>query len=146
MHRYDSANKLTTSQAEKEGGKGALLALLLWLRMSAARHLTWNRNYNIKPREISQAQDRLNRSLASIFESAAQGTGVEGRDPIESTMSTRGLVLSIMAAAGRGGSSDVGQKIRDEILAVQSRNDCKGGMMEVRIHTSPDPIEPPSDL
>ena len=30
-----------------------------------------------------------------------------------------------MAAAGRGGSSDVGQRIRDEILAVQSRNNCK---------------------
>ena len=32
-----------------------------------------------------------------------------------------------MAAAGRGGSSDVGQRIRDEILAVQSRNECKVG-------------------
>ncbi len=39
-------------------------------------------------------------------------------------------VVPAMAAAGRGGSSDVGQKIRDEILAVQSRNHCKGGMME----------------
>ena len=30
-----------------------------------------------------------------------------------------------MAAAGRGGRSDVGQRSRDEILAVQSRNNCK---------------------
>lgn len=36
----------------------ALLALSVWLRLSAARWLTWNRNYNIKPREISAAQVR----------------------------------------------------------------------------------------
>ena len=32
-----------------------------------------------------------------------------------------------MSAAGRGGQSDVGQRVRDEILAVQSRNRCKVG-------------------
>merc|ERR1719327_1546862 len=35
-----------------------------------------------------------------------------------------------MAAIGRGGAGDVGQQIRDQILEVQKRNDCKGGMME----------------
>ena len=34
----------------------ALTAIAVWLRYSAARHLTWNRNYNVKPREISAAQ------------------------------------------------------------------------------------------
>lgn len=34
----------------------ALVAIAVWLRYSAARHLTWNRNYNVKPREISAAQ------------------------------------------------------------------------------------------
>ena len=33
-----------------------MAALVVWLRFSAARLLTWNRNYNIKPREISAAQ------------------------------------------------------------------------------------------
>ena len=36
----------------------ALMALAVWLRFSAARHLTWNRNFNVKPREISAAQVR----------------------------------------------------------------------------------------
>jgi alpha-glucan,water dikinase len=36
--------------------ESALIAIAVWLRYSAARHLTWNRNYNVKPREISAAQ------------------------------------------------------------------------------------------
>lgn len=34
----------------------SVAAIVVWMRFSAARHLTWNRNYNIKPREISAAQ------------------------------------------------------------------------------------------
>ena len=46
-------------EAEQRGGDGlpaALAAVAVWVRLSAARHLTWNRNYNVKPREISAAQ------------------------------------------------------------------------------------------
>ena len=45
--------------AVQRGGDGlpaALTAVAVWVRLSAARHLTWNRNYNVKPREISAAQ------------------------------------------------------------------------------------------
>lgn len=45
----------------------ALLAVATWLRFSAARQLVWNRNYNIKPREISQAQNKLGDRLAHIW-------------------------------------------------------------------------------
>jgi hypothetical protein len=34
----------------------AAAAVVAWLRLSAQRLLVWNRNYNVKPREISQAQ------------------------------------------------------------------------------------------
>jgi alpha-glucan,water dikinase len=43
----------------------------------------------------------------------------------ESAPSVRGEVLLALAAAGRGGEGDLGQRIRDEILAIQSRNNCK---------------------
>ena len=33
-----------------------MVAVAVWLRLSAKRLLTWNRNYNVKPREISAAQ------------------------------------------------------------------------------------------
>jgi alpha-glucan,water dikinase len=36
-----------------------------------------------------------------------------------------GLVLLALASAGRGGMGDMGQRIRDEILAIQHRNGCK---------------------
>lgn len=38
-----------------------------------------------------------------------------------------GLVLLALASAGRGGEGDMGQRIRDEILAIQHRNQCKVG-------------------
>jgi hypothetical protein len=37
------------------------------------------------------------------------------------------VVEVALGAAGRGGQSDVGQRVRDEILVVQSRNDAKVG-------------------
>lgn len=39
-----------------EGRVAGLTALAVWLRLAAMRKLTWNRNYNVKPREISAAQ------------------------------------------------------------------------------------------
>ena len=47
---------LLETAAPRGNFEGALLALAVWLRYSAARWLTWNANYNVKPREISAAQ------------------------------------------------------------------------------------------
>lgn len=52
----------------------------------------------------------------------------------------------VLATVGRGGDGNQGQRIRDEILSIQSRNGCKGGMMEQwhqKLHnnTSPDDVE-----
>ena len=48
--------------------EAAFMAVLTWLRFSAARLLTWNRNYNVKPREISAAQEGLTAKLAALYE------------------------------------------------------------------------------
>ena len=42
-----------------------------------------------------------------------------------------------MAAVGRGGQGDVGQRIRDEILHVQSRNHAKVNITVQCAKTSP---------
>ena len=55
-------------------------------------------------------QDRLTNRLAEIYEGQAE---------------LQGVVRLAMAAVGRGGQGDVGQRIRDEILHVQSRNHAK---------------------
>ena len=45
-----------TSGGKPSEEEASLVAILTWLRFSSSRLLTWNKNYNIKPREISAAQ------------------------------------------------------------------------------------------
>ncbi|XP_024023864.1 alpha-glucan water dikinase, chloroplastic isoform X2 [Morus notabilis] len=128
MHRFNIAADLT-DQA-KDAGELGLAAILVWMRFMATRQLIWNKNYNVKPREISKAQDRLTDNLQNIYTSYPE---------------YRELLRMIMSTVGRGGEGDVGQRIRDEILVLQRNNDCKGGMMEEwhqKLHnnTSPDDV------
>lgn len=57
---HSPSQDLLDEALQRDTDDGALLAsvaaILVWMRFSAARHLTWNRNYNVKPREISAAQ------------------------------------------------------------------------------------------
>ncbi|GLC49607.1 Pyruvate phosphate dikinase, PEP/pyruvate binding domain, partial [Pleodorina starrii] len=151
MHRYNAGADLV----EMAGGSGeaaeALAAVTAWLRFSASRLLVWNRNYNVKPREISTAQARLAAALAALgaargpaAAAAAAATGGGGGGSGGSA-AVGALVRVALAAVGRGGAGEVGQRIRDEILAIQQRNGCKGGMMEEwhqKLHnnTSPDDV------
>eukprot|EP00192_Tetraselmis_astigmatica_P006552 CAMPEP_0117678226 /NCGR_PEP_ID=MMETSP0804-20121206/17184_1 /TAXON_ID=1074897 /ORGANISM="Tetraselmis astigmatica, Strain CCMP880" /LENGTH=797 /DNA_ID=CAMNT_0005487599 /DNA_START=119 /DNA_END=2509 /DNA_ORIENTATION=- len=130
MHRYQIAHTLLARIMESQDVVGGLPALVCWLRFSAARHLTWNRNYNIKPREISAAQDLLTKRISE--EMLRQPELWE-------------MLRICLVSVGRGGQGDVGQRIRDEILTVQSKNNAKGGMMEEwhqKLHnnTSPDDV------
>ncbi|KAL3654031.1 hypothetical protein CASFOL_003712 [Castilleja foliolosa] len=128
MHRFNIAADLV-EQATNAGELG-LAAILVWMRFMATRQLIWNKNYNVKPREISKAQDRLTDLLQNVYNTYPQ---------------YQEILRMIMSTVGRGGEGDVGQRIRDEILVVQRKNDCKGGMMEEwhqKLHnnTSPDDV------
>ncbi|XWS69047.1 hypothetical protein CRYUN_Cryun04dG0146200 [Craigia yunnanensis] len=128
MHRFNIASDLM--EQAKDTGELGLAGILVWMRFMATRQLIWNKNYNVKPREISKAQDRLTDLLQSIYTTHPQH---------------RELLRMIMSTVGRGGEGDVGQRIRDEILVIQRNNDCKGGMMEEwhqKLHnnTSPDDV------
>ncbi|KAG2439142.1 hypothetical protein HXX76_004509 [Chlamydomonas incerta] len=140
MHRYNAGSELVQMAAGSGEAEPALAALTAWLRLSSARLLVWNRNYNIKPREISTAQGRLASLLAEL--GASRGPSAPGGRGSAGV----GLLARVaLAAVGRGGGGEVGQRIRDEILAIQQRNGCKGGMMEEwhqKLHnnTSPDDV------
>ncbi|WOH16560.1 hypothetical protein DCAR_0936116 [Daucus carota subsp. sativus] len=128
MHRFNIAADLV--QEAKDAGELGLAGILVWMRFMATRQLIWNKNYNVKPREISKAQDRLTDLLQNVYKSHPE---------------YRELLRMIMSTVGRGGEGDVGQRIRDEILVIQRNNDCKGGMMEEwhqKLHnnTSPDDV------
>ncbi|KAK3154007.1 hypothetical protein QOZ80_2BG0184640 [Eleusine coracana subsp. coracana] len=128
MHRFNIAADL--AEQAKDAGHLGLSGLLVWMRFMATRQLVWNKNYNVKPREISQAQDRFTDILQNLYKTHPQ---------------YRETIRMIMSAVGRGGEGDVGQRIRDEILVIQRNNNCMGGMMEEwhqKLHnnTSPDDV------
>ncbi|TKY58675.1 Alpha-glucan water dikinase [Spatholobus suberectus] len=128
MHRFNIASDVIDEA--KNAGQLGFVGILVWMRFMATRQLIWNKNYNVKPREISKAQDRLTDLLQDVYASYPQ---------------YRETVRMILSTVGRGGEGDVGQRIRDEILVIQRKNDCKGGMMEEwhqKLHnnTSPDDV------
>ncbi|CAN7078995.1 unnamed protein product [Brassica oleracea var. botrytis] len=113
MHRFNIATELTERCIDE--GEGGCIGIMVWMKFMAARHLTWNKNYNVKPREISEALERFTNLMEKIYL----------QQPYK-----REIVRLTMALVGRGGQGDVGQRIRDEILVIQRNNHCKSGMME----------------
>jgi alpha-glucan,water dikinase len=104
MHRFNLCHDLL----ERVSGNTEGLALLyVWLRFSAIRQLTWQRNYNTKPRELAHAQDRLTAKLAETYRNQPAG---------------RSLARLMLTTVGRGGE---GQRIRDEILNIMHRHHVK---------------------
>ncbi|GIL61955.1 hypothetical protein Vafri_16315 [Volvox africanus] len=134
MHRFNKAADLI---AEVLNGyyeidvAAALSRIFVWLRYSATRHLTWQRNYNTQPRILSAAQERLTNAIANAH----------GRTSGEAQEWVRAMLTTV----GRGGD---GQKIRDEILHIMHRNhipERKGLWMEEwhqKLHnnTTPDDV------
>lgn len=104
MHRFNLCHDLLDRVGSDLDG---LALLYVWLRFSAIRQLTWQRNYNTKPRELAHAQDRLTHKLATIFQQA----------PV-----AHPLVRLMLVTVGRGGE---GQRIRDEILNIMHRHHVK---------------------
>ena len=72
MHRYNLAYQLLHEKigAEEIDPSKALVRIakvFVWLRFSQLRQLTWQRNYNVKPRELSSSQQKLTYKLAELF-------------------------------------------------------------------------------
>jgi alpha-glucan, water dikinase len=104
MHRFNLCYDLLDRARNDIDGQALLY---VWLRFSAIRQLTWQRNYNTKPSELAHAQDRLTQKLAEFYRS----------EP-----ATRPLLRLTLATVGRGGE---GQRIRDEILNIMHRHHVK---------------------
>ena len=104
MHRFNLCFDLLE---QAKGNNEALALLYVWLRFSAIRQLTWQRNYNTKPRELAHAQDRLTGRLADLYRTEREA---------------RPIIRQMLATIGRGGD---GQRIRDEILHIMHRHHVK---------------------
>jgi alpha-glucan,water dikinase len=104
MHRFNLCYDLIDRvQSDREG----FALLYVWLRFSAIRQLTWQRNYNTKPRELAHAQERLTSKLADLYQAQP---------------ALRPLVRLALTTVGRGGE---GQRIRDEVLNIMHRHHVK---------------------
>jgi alpha-glucan, water dikinase len=104
MHRFNLCYDLLQSARHNTD---ALAMLFVWLRYSALRQLTWQRNYNTKPRELSHAEERLTFKMAELYcEQPEQ----------------RPLMRLMLTTVGRGGE---GQRVRDEILNIMHRHRIK---------------------
>jgi alpha-glucan,water dikinase len=104
MHRFNLCHDLLDRVANDVEG---LALLYVWLRFSAIRQLTWQRNFNTKPRELAHAQDRLTHKFAELFQREA---------------AARPILRRLLVTVGRGGE---GQEIRDEILNIMHRHHVK---------------------
>ncbi|CAN8066670.1 unnamed protein product [Agarophyton chilense] len=130
MHRYNHARHLVSSVVGTD--EACWGAIYVWMRYSQIRVLDWQRQYNTKPRELSAAQLSLVTLLANKYKNAPE---------------IRWLARLVMSCVGRGGSGDLGQRIRDDILAIlrHCRDWGHGSMMEQwhqKLHnnTSPDDV------
>jgi alpha-glucan, water dikinase len=104
MHRFNLCHDLLD---RVRGSLDGLALIYVYLRFSAIRQLTWQRNYNTKPRELAHAQERLTHKLIEVYR----------QEP-----GSRPLARLTLATVGRGGE---GQRIRDEILTIMHRHHLK---------------------
>lgn len=130
MHRYGYARHLVDSIIGND--EDCWGALYVWMRYSQIRVLDWQRHYNTQPRQLSWSQLSFVTLLASKFKTSAD---------------VRWLCRLVMSCVGRGGSGDLGQRIRDDILVIlrHNREWKHGSMMEQwhqKLHnnTSPDDV------
>ncbi len=130
MHRYSHASHLINDVIKED--QDCWSAMYVWMRYSQIRVLDWQRRYNTQPRQLSHVQMSVVTLLANRFKTAP---------------SVRWLVRLVMSCVGRGGSGDLGQRIRDDILAILRHHRAwgYGSMMEQwhqKLHnnTNPDDV------
>lgn len=130
MHRYGYARHLVDSVIGTDVDCWG--ALYVWMRYSQVRVLDWQRRYNTQPRQLSWSQLSLVTLLANKFKNVPE---------------VRWLARLVMSCVGRGGSGDLGQRIRDDILVIlRHHRDWKHGSMMEQWHqklhnnTSPDDV------
>jgi len=133
MHRFNKAADILEDivQGQFEPTEKAMATVYVWLRYSAIRQLTWQRNYNTQPRILGAAQERLTHKISDVY-SSLQGRAKE-------------WARLCLTTVGRGGNA---QAVRDEILNIMHRNkisEVKGTWMEEfhqKLHnnTTPDDV------
>lgn len=108
MHRFNKCREWLERSDLRQVEVAAWL--YVWMRFSATRQLTWQRNYNTRPSELAWSQKQLTLALAGKIASASRS----------GLISPAALLRPVLGSIGKGG--DNGQRIRDQILEIMHRH------------------------
>jgi alpha-glucan,water dikinase len=66
MHRYNTCREMLKSRIDQDN-RDHVAFLFIWLRYSFTRQLTWQQNYNPKPKDLQGAQIGLTDEICAQF-------------------------------------------------------------------------------
>ena len=115
MHRYNKCCDVINDWDENTPNE-YWYWVLIWLRYSHQRQLDWQRNYNTRPRELSNSMDRL-----SMLVTGKYSNSIQKEKPYKNLSNSQSSIIKyIMSLLGKGTGN--GQAIRDEILVIMHKN------------------------
>ena len=115
MHRYNKCYDIINEWDENTPNE-YWYWILIWLRYSYQRQLDWQRNYNTRPRELSNSMDRL-----SMLVTGKYSNSIQKEKPYKNLLNCKSSVIKhIISLLGKGTGN--GQAIRDEILVIMHKN------------------------
>ena len=115
MHRYNKCCDVINDWDENTPNE-YWYWVLIWLRYSYQRQLDWQRNYNTRPRELSNSMDRLSMLITGKYSNS-----IQKEKPYKNLSNAKSSIIKhIMSFLGKGTGN--GQAIRDEILVIMHKN------------------------
>ena len=115
MHRYHKCSDIINNWDEKTPIE-YWTWIVIWLRYSYQRQLDWQRNYNTRPRELSNSMDRLSMIVTNKY---ANSISKEQKYK-NLNHSQASLIKYTLSLLGKGTGN--GQAIRDEILVIMHKH------------------------
>ena len=115
MHRYNKCCDIIHDWDEQTPNE-YWYWILIWLRYSYQRQLDWQRNYNTRPRELSNSMDRLSMLVTGKYSNSIQ----KEKHYKNLSNSQSSLIKYCLSMLGKGTGN--GQAIRDEILVIMHKN------------------------
>ena len=95
MHRYFRCRDMLKDRTDLRDVNFPTV-LLVWLRYSFIRQLTWQKRYNTKPRELQHSQQCLTEEIAAKYKDAL------GLPDSEQVLGSADLLRQIMGLVGKG--------------------------------------------
>ena len=115
MHRYNKCYDIIQGFNDKTSNENWIW-ILIWLRYSNQKLLSWQRKYGTRPIYLSNAMNRLSYDLTLRYSKLYNNERMY-KNIFSSKLS---LLKNILSQIGKGTGN--GQEIRDEILNVMHRN------------------------